>query len=175
MMHEPLKWRINRLGSISALYTLWISLEREGGYFPSNSQYTLFCLGWHVQEMGWEGQNSLQNQREILSWKGRKFCRSYCRIKKQLKVRTGTHKSGKMKRNRTHQEQISKMTEECWFFLHILRQLENKYICMKFRQYLYSGDYFWRIYWINNILKYISHRRSSLLFLSVQVPHDLKL
>lgn len=29
-----------------------MSLEREGGYIPSNSRYTWLCLGWHVQEMG---------------------------------------------------------------------------------------------------------------------------
>lgn len=100
-MHEPLKGRINRLRSIGALYALWMSLEKESGYFLCNSQYTWLCLGWHVREMEWEGQNSLQNQREILSWRGRQGWQkraasgSCCRLKNQPKVRTGTNKGSK--------------------------------------------------------------------------------
>lgn len=29
-----------------------MSLEREGGYIPSESQCTWLCLGWRVWEMG---------------------------------------------------------------------------------------------------------------------------
>lgn len=101
MMHESLKGRINRLGSIGTLYTLWMSLEKEGGYFPVTANILYCALDGTCRKWGGRDRISSKTKGKFCHGEGGKFCRKEpasggcCRLKKQPKVRTGTHKGSK--------------------------------------------------------------------------------